>query len=464
PGLLHDLVGPAADAPPGPPPASHPGVRGQSTPASAEPPAYPPGTGGRTADRHPAHPSVPTPPPVPTEPWGSWPTPGPLTGTRLPRPDGPADVTPTVGPSGVVPTDGSADHRTRPTSAPGPDPATAHLPSAHRAYPPSTHRPDRSGTHRPDPAAAVRPDAGAPPGPVAARPGPEWTIGAGLGWLLRPGRRRTSPRRPPTTGTGPEPTTETGFEPATETGAEPVTGINPRSGTRRDPEAAVVPGARTPGPRGWVGHRPSSDVGRAPGTPPPAGTRHQASDVPPQSPGRSGLVPPGWPDRDDPGRPVRSTGLEHRTAAGTGAGRRPTDGRPTSALFGPASVTGTGAATGDRAGGDGTGGAGGQVTGGGRHGGTRPGPGGGAPARGNLARRIGTIRWPEDDPAPAGDPWPTLPDTGPTGTGAAGPHGSGPVGADPWPALPADGAWWRPTGTARDDARYARLDAEQRGS
>ncbi|WP_420118299.1 hypothetical protein [Micromonospora sp.] len=72
-------------------------------------------------------------------------------------------------------------------------------------------------------------------------------------------------------------------------------------------------------------------------------------------------------------------------------------------------------------------------------------------------------RWPHDDPPSAGDPWPTLPDAGPTGAGAAGAHGSGPVGADPWPALPDDGAWRGPTGTARDDARYARLDAEQRG-
>ncbi|QDY08499.1 hypothetical protein FJK98_16155 [Micromonospora sp. HM134] len=106
------------------------------------------------------------------------------------------------------------------------------------------------------------------------------------------------------------------------------------------------------------------------------------------------------------------------------------------------------------------------VGGGRRGGGTHPGPDGGAPGHGTVGRRITATRWPADDPTPAGDPWPALPDgpAGPTGAGdAPATPGSGLVGADPWPALPDDGAWRRPTGTARDDTRDARLDAEQRG-
>ncbi|MFJ8687583.1 hypothetical protein [Micromonospora wenchangensis] len=121
-------------------------------------------------------------------------------------------------------------------------------------------------------------------------------------------------------------------------------------------------------------------------------------------------------------------------------------------------ATGADAATARPAGGDATG----PGRAGGPRGGTRPGPDGSAPRHGGVARRTAPTRWPEDDPPP----WPALPGAGPTGTGdapAAATPRPGPVGADPWPALPDDGAWRRPTGTARDDARDARLDAEQRG-
>ncbi|WP_431915747.1 hypothetical protein [Micromonospora wenchangensis] len=444
PGLLHDLVGPAAADPPGPPPtadaspAPHPGVRGRSTPASARPPAYPPRTGAPTADRHAAHPPVEVPPPTPTPPtgpWGSSPVPGPVTGTHLPRPAGPAAVTPIAA---------SAGHRAHPTSAYDPDPATAYPPSArgpdpasaHRPHPPSAHGPDQSTTPGPDPATADRPGPGARPTAVAARPGPGWTAGAGLGWLLRPGRRRSTPPRPPTTDTDPD-------------------------------------------RRAWAGHKPPPDAGLAPGTHAAAGARYPASDTPPPAPGRPGLAPPARPDHHAPGRPVRPEGP---TDAGASAGRRPADGRRTGgAVSDAASAAGTDAASGGpvgwgptasgRAGdpvtGPGTGDDPHDPVGGGRRGGgTHPVPDGCAPGHGTVGRRITATRWPDDDPIPAGDPWPTLPDgpAGPTGAGdAPATPGSGPVGADPWPALPDDGACRLPTGTARDDARHARLDAEQRG-
>ncbi|MBM7085369.1 hypothetical protein [Micromonospora humidisoli] len=413
PGLLHDLVGPAADDPPGPPsaagpwPASHPGVRGQSTPASAEPP---PDAGAPTADRHPAHPPVAVPPPAPappTAPWGSSPVPSPVTGTHLPRSGGPTAATPTTG---------SAGHRVHPPMVHDPDPATAHPTTAHPVHQPPGHDPDPATAHDPDPAATARPSPQARPTGVATPPGPEWTARAGLGWLRRPGRRRTTPPRPPTTRPRPEPTTGAGAELATGAGPQPVTEIGPRSGTGRDPGWAAAPGAQASDPRGWAGHRPPSDVDR--GTPLPGGGRYRTPDVPSPAPGR------GWPDRPEPGRAAE---------AATSTGRRPVDGRRTDAV----------AAAGDAAlgrpagwGRPDPGRTGDPVTGGWRGGGTHPGPAGGATGRGTVTRRTTATRWPQDVPVPAGDPWPALPD---------------------------DGPWRRPTGTARDDARDARLDAEQRG-
>ena len=521
PGLLHDLVGPADDVPPGPPPtadpgqADLPGVPGRFAPASAGHPAHSPRPGTPSTHRHPDH------PPGSADPTGTT-RPGDPTGTTDPAaPDG------TAGDRSVLRTP------RYPAQWPGPT-------APHRDAPAATARPGRARALWSRLRGAAGSDAHQSAGPgVPGSSGPPGWEGSGP----HPGSARSG-RHQESAGSGPHPgPVRSGQHP----GAGPVghpAGADlpavpaghdfapPPAGTPQaypDTTRSTDPPWTGPDATRWVepGAALWAGTATAPGT---GGGRPGWSDRPGPPAGRPGQpAGPGRPADGDTGRwtpgspdgyAATGSGARADGSAATGSGARFGGFDPTIAVGDPAAGRypagdrTAGPATRQRAdptrlvlritpdapahlcgsppgrmcGGEPTGPAAPGADDGWRSSGAPPTDQGvdvidhGPPSRhASAVRRGAATRWPADEPNPPGDPWPALPGepTATTGTvhpagtrdtwlrgGTAMAGGAGvPAGAvaDPWPALPDDSGWRAPTVTGWDDARHGRLDAEQRG-